>query len=219
MNSMNLKIIEEYVEISNGDFDFNYSEENPFVIVQDWNAIKRFNEWVKKNCCSYFSLEVGMITTEDGSLWIDFLTDDNWGFSDEWEFCSECKDAIHRHYEPHWFRDSTEKKICSECIKESYAEEYVNEHLCINWEWGVPKQNMPLNQIISTETLVRLGFYKAKEELEIGMYGTYDDPVKILTELTEQNHESDFLVHCTSNNPFATYYEIWERKGRSDYDR
>lgn len=212
MEILSRQIIEEYAKLDqDGSFEYNYNEENPFVIVYGWNTIKEFNEWAKNNYSPYLTLEVGMIRKPDDDCWIDFVTEGNWGFSDEWCFCTECNEPIQRQESPHWKWYEEGKHICSDCVMENYAEEYINDYLVINWGMGVPTTNIPINAIIPTETLIQFGFVKVKEDLEVGMYGTYDDPLKILIELTNQKHESDFIVHCTSKNPFATYYEVWER--------
>lgn len=212
----NWQIIKEYIKSNsnNGNFNFNYNEENPFVIAEyGWLSIEGFNKWLAKeypNVCK----EIGQLRDKDDDKWLGFLTDGDWGFSDEWSFCADCKEPIHMIYEPHWI--NIDEILCEDCVREEHAEDYINEHLVINWELGVPSTNIPLNQVLSTETLKEHGFSKVKEGLEAGMYGTYDDPVKILRELTENNRHSDFVVHCTDINPYATNYEIWERVNESE---
>lgn len=195
-------------------------DETYFYIIQvsyKHNFFQVFNDWVKEISPYYERLvsETRYDCLADEGWWFDYLTESNWGYSDEWMFCSECGKAI--NYNPtsgridnYWIREDIDI-LCEDCIREN-AEEYIKDQLIVNWEHGVPDTNIPLNTVFSKTELIEFGFKLVWDNLEIGMYGTYHDPRVLLQKLTEENHNTNYICHCTDQNPFATYYEIWAKE-------
>lgn len=186
-----------------------------FLIVDSYgNFIKEFNEWARKS--QYYERLVGETRHDcngDEDWWIGYLTEEKWGYDDEYIPCFHCENVV--HYCPtsgeadnYWINDGD--FMCEDCIREN-SDDYVSEYLSINYEKGVPAGRIPINNVFSSRELEEKGFECVRENLEVGMYGIYDDPKKILKELIGAYRNTDFICHCISNNPFATRYEIYAK--------
>ena len=210
--------IDTHTEQTGDAHRYHQKDGTDFLIIQTYGEfVKEFNAWATKS--KYYERlveETRHDCTDDEDWWIDYLTEGNYGYSEEYMVCHECNEVI--LYNPssgyrdnYWITNGT--VLCEDCIKEN-AEEYIAEYLTINWERGVPTCDIPINNVFNRKELEEFGFKLVKADLEIGMYGTYNDPIKLLQELTESNHNMDYICHCTDSNPFATYYEIWAREWR-----
>lgn len=195
---------------------YRYTERDgsQFLIIQTYgDFVEEFNTWARES--KYYERLVEETRHDclgDEDWWIDYLTEGNYGYDETYDACEcgnvICYNASSGYKDNYWRTDGG--LLCEECIREN-AEEYIVDYLTINWERGVPTQNIPLNNVFNKGELEDFGFELVEGSLEIGMYGTYDDPIERLQKLTEENHNTDYICHCTDSNPFATYYEIWKR--------
>lgn len=212
-----LNYLDEHYQDFKGDAYFHKRDDEDFLLIQSYgNFLKEFNLWARES--KYYERLVEETRHDCGNdedWWIDYLTEGNYGYDDMYSACTECDNIILTNptsgiADNYWINGYG--ILCEHCIREN-QDEYVKEYLTVNYETGVPNINVPLNYVFSKSELEDMGFELYKEDLEIGMYGVYNDPRKILKELTETYKETDFICHCTSDNPFATYYEIWKRGG------
>lgn len=188
-----------------------------FLIIESYgDFVKEFNAWVRENSYYYNQImeEQNHDCLNDEDWWIGYLTDNEWGYSDEYTVCGSCGNVIHYqcssgYRDNYWINDG--ELMCEECIKE-HADDYINNYLVLNYNTGILSQSIPINRILSKEELKKFSFECVKDNLEVGMYGTYNDPRPILEQLIKENQNTDYICHCVSENPFATYYEIWERE-------
>lgn len=195
-------------------YRYTQRDGSQFLIIECYGEfVEEFNDWARES--EYYERLVEETRHDckgDDDWWIDYLTESNYGYDESYCAC-ECGNII--CYNPssgyrdnYWMTEAG--RLCEECIREN-AEEFIEDYLIINWDKGVPERNIPINYIFNKGELEEFGFKLVKENLEVGMYGTYDDPIEILENLTEENHNTDYICHGTSSNPFATYYEIWKR--------
>lgn len=206
-------IIKSY---SNAYF-YTQRDGSEFLIIEFYgNFVKEFNAWVRENSYYYNQImeEQNHDCLSDEDWWINYLTDNKWGYSDEYTVCVHCGNVIHYqcssgYCDNYWINDG--ELMCEECIKE-HADDYINSYLVMNYNTGILSQNIPINHIFSKSELEEFGFTCARDNLEVGMYGTYNDPRPILEQLIKENQNTDYICHCISENQFATCYEIWERE-------
>ena len=188
-----------------------------FLIIESYSDfVKEFNAWVRENSYYYNQImeEQNHDCLSDEGWWISYLTDDEWGYSDEYTVCGHCGNVIHYqcssgYRDNYWINDG--ELMCEQCIKE-HADDYINNYLVTNYNTGILSQKIPINQIFSKRELEEFGFKCVRDNLKVGMYGAYNDPRPILEQLTKENQNTDYICHCVSENPFATYYEIWGRE-------
>ena len=127
------------------------------------------------------------------------------GFNDEYSECANCYNIIHT-LDGTEFQIVNEEMLCAECIKLD-SEEYILS--LINDEKKV-------NMILTTEELEQLGFTLIQDNFENGLYGTYDEPCKILENAIDKNKNMEFIFHCDSLNPFAIYFSLYGRETKSE---
>ncbi len=212
-----LGYIDNHTTQTGDAYRYTQRDGSQFLIIQTYgDFVKEFNTWARES--KYYERlveETRHDCNDDEDWWIDYLTESNYGYDESYMACHECGNVIRYNpssgYKDNYWINENGTLLCEECIREN-AEEYITEHLIINYEKEVPTNNIPINHVFTQKELEEFGFELIKENLEVGMYGTYDDPIKILQKLTEENHNTDYICHCTNCNPFATYYEIWKRK-------
>lgn len=142
-------------------------EGKPFLIVEDWHELGTIQR------------ELNRIVSPEGLFDLDDVVD--WGFSDEYTTCSNCSDVI--SMQPQYYGDITEfvilnnEILCSDCINESYEEEYIES-----------VTNHPTNAlkttIISEDRLETLGWKQLKRKYENGLHqGQNDKPIDVFNKL------------------------------------
>ena len=209
-----LRYIDENNTIRSYANRYTQRDGSEFLIIDAYgNFMKDFNDWARNS--EYYERlveETRHDCLDDECWWIEYLTEDNYGYDDQYMSC-ECGNVI--CYNPSsGYKDNYWMSgcgvMCEDCIREN-AEDYIQEYLTINYEKGVPTSNLPINNVFDKGELEDFGFELVMDNLEIGWYGTYNDPREILEKLTKENKDTDYICHCTASNPFATYYEIWAR--------
>ena len=213
------EIINEFLNGKEYDVWMTTYDDEPFLMIDvsryGERFIEHFNEWFK-GTDYYKHLEEDTIIRDYDTFFLDTLNA-NYGYSDEYTMCFECGNAIRTgdNADNYWAMDGL--ILCESCTREN-AEGYIEEYLVYNYETGIPKEGFHINQIFSETELESFGFKKYSKEYEVGFYGTYDDPYKILTEYVNEsrNRNTDYIINLISANPFATYYQIWKRDNKPD---
>ena len=59
-----------------------------FLIVGSWDFIGALNDWLEANHKEYLEEETRERYGDYFNDWLDFLTDEMWGFSDEYSVCN-----------------------------------------------------------------------------------------------------------------------------------
>lgn len=210
------EIINEFLNGKEYDVWMTTYDDEPFLIIDASRYgdrfIEHFNEWFK-GTDYYKQLEEDTIIRDYDTFFLDALNV-NYGYSDEYTMCFECGNAIRTgdNADNYWLMDGS--ILCEKCTREN-AEGYIEEYLVYNYETGIPKEGFHINKIFSETELESFGFKKYSKEYEVGFYGTYDDPHKILTEYVNANRDTDYIINLISANPFATYYQIWKRNNKT----
>ena len=188
-----------------------------FLIVEDWDFIKSFNRFLNENYKSEIESELGVGKTyesltsrkynKDGDFsdWLEYLTGDMWGFSDEYMTCSECE-RVFRYQDsiqirPHYVTDGA--LYCEGCVRDeehvrdSYLETLINN----------PKN---ANRILDLESL---GFYRINDyPYENGWYGQMDSPAEIFEKALSEDPKAEFVFEIVEDyNPFVTRFNLFKR--------
>ena len=69
-----------------------------FLIIKSYgDFVKEFNAWVRENSYYYNQImeEQNHDCLNDEDWWIGYLTDNEWGYSDEYTVCGSCVNVIH----------------------------------------------------------------------------------------------------------------------------
>ena len=210
------EIINEFLGDKEYDVWMTKYDDEPFLIIDSSRYgdrfLEHFNEWFK-GTDYYKQLEEDTVIRDYDTFFLDALNA-NYGYWDEYEMCSECGNAIKigDNADNHWRTDYA--ILCESCTREN-AESYIEEYLVYNYETGIPKEGfLHINQIFSENELKEYGFKKYSKVYEVGFYGTCDDPHKILTEYTNANRDTDYIINIVSQNPFMTEFQIWKRNNK-----
>lgn len=216
------EIIREYLDYADehykevcGDAYFHKRNEEDFLIIEAYNwgrFLRDFNNWLEQSEY-YQQLLEETVDRQYDDYWIDYLTNGNFGNTETYYVCTECDEVIlanpsSGHRDNYWITEGS--CLCEKCVREN-ADEYISEYLVVNYDKGVPEVNLPLNQIFTHGELYERGFEVVKEDLELGFYGTYNDHRFYLKKYTEKFKDTDFICHCTEQNPFMTRYDIYAR--------
>lgn len=206
------EILNEYLEIDETETRMVAYQDDLFLLIDSYNAdqfLSEFNEWF--NGTDYYKeLEETTVIRDYDEFILDALNAE-YGYSENYWFCDECGQTIHMENDSHWRGDGY--ILCEDCTRKN-AESYINEYLVYNYETGIPKEGFHINQILSDEELKEHGLKKYSKEYEVGFYGTYDNPYKILTDYVNANRDTDYIINMIASNPFATYYQIWKRENK-----
>ena len=94
MEYKNEDILEEFAKTQDWqNVDYGKRNGKRFWIIEAYsNVIEKFNEWLQHSeYLKYVQEESNWdeVRYDDDSVWLDFLTDDNWGYSDQYakELC------------------------------------------------------------------------------------------------------------------------------------
>ena len=177
----NNKILEEFAKTQDWqNVDYGKRNGKRFWIIEAYsNVIEKFNEWLQHSeYLKYVQEESNWdeVRYDDDSVWLDFLTDDNWGYSDQYAKCNHCNCVIEYisttsgiSSDNYW--NCNGELFCEDCIREE-PDSYIEDKI-INYDTGVILP-IPSDRIFSEKELEDFGFTKEIDNLEVGMYGTYD---------------------------------------------
>lgn len=214
----NNKILVEFAKSQDWQsIDYGKRNGKRFWIIEAYgNVIEKFNEWLQySEYLKYVQEESGWneVRYDDDSLWFDYLTDENWGYSDEYMKCHHCMNVININPSsglPDNYLIYEGDLSCEECIRKD-PEGYIESRF-VNYDTGT--DNLPADSIFSEKEWEDFGFVKVIDNLEVGMYGWYDDPKEFLNGLITLNQKANYICRIKSQNPFEVCYQIWKRKGR-----
>ena len=189
-------------------------QEESFLIVDDWDFIREFNSWAEDNYGkelyeeTRYELPVEPLDRKYFTEWLDYLTQDMWGFGDEYSVCNCCYQAFrsspdsYSWTQTYWIDNG--EIICEECVRNEYAEEYI-ESLHNN-----PKS---ANTILSDRELRNLGYERFNDyHYEHGWYGTMNDPERIAEEMKRLYPEHDYVFSICNNEQFRTEFDLWVKE-------
>ena len=91
-----------------------------FLIVGSWDFIGALNDWLEANHKEYLEEETRERYGDYFNDWLDFLTDEMWGFSDEYSVCN-CCGKVFRTQDyvgslPYWIPEESGEIFCIDCI-------------------------------------------------------------------------------------------------------
>lgn len=211
----NNKILEKFAKSQDWqNIDYGKRNGKRFWIIEAYsNVIEKFNEWLQHSeYLKYVQEESNWdeVRYDDDSLWFDYLTDGNWGYSDEYMKCHHCMNVININPssglpDNYWIYEGD--LSCEECIRKN-PDGYIESRI-VNYNTGTA--TVPSDNIFSEKEWEEFGSVKAIDNLEAGMYGRYDDPKPILEKLINKNQNTDYICRITSQTPFETSYQIWKR--------
>ena len=187
--------------------------EEMFLIVDSWDFIREFNSWAKDKYGKelYDETRYDLPENEEDrkyfTTWLDYLTQDMWGFYDEYSVCEHCNKAFrsspdsYSWTQNYWLGDGF--IICEDCVKEDYAEEYLES-----------LQNNPhtANTILSDSEMENAGYEKVNaDSYESGWYGRCEDPEEILEKEMENNPDYDYIFSICGSGQFHTEFDLWRK--------
>lgn len=188
-----------------------------FLIVEDWDFIKSFNQFLNENYKTEIESELGPGKTyesltsrkyhEDGDFsdWIEYLTGEMWGFGDEYMVCSECEKAFR-------YQDSIQTRphyitygaiYCGDCVRNE-------EHVRDSYLKTLINNPENANRILDLESL---GFCRINDyPYENGWYGQMDSPAEIFEKAQSEDPKAEFVFEIVEDyNPFATRFNLFKR--------
>ena len=139
---------------------------------------------------------------------IDWFTDGNYGYTDEYYICEDCHAIFmqpsvdYSYYKEGIVFEGEFDTVCccTNCLKEYHSEEYIES--C---------KNNPKKLIImySKDDIISMGWNIVNDkEYENGMYGINDNPEKILEhyQTSTPNKNKDYIFVRTDENPYMLNY-------------
>ena len=184
-----------------------HADDERFLLVYETKFCKNFNAWVMTtDHYKYLKENTNYDYLEDHSGWLDYLTGNMWGYSDEYGCCTECNQLLRivgnsYHWQPNYWRGDG-FRICEDCVKKD-KEGYI-EHLVDN-----PNA---CNTILTSTELEELGFKKYNTyNYQHGWYGRVDRPVDILEKLNKENMDRVYLFHLEGNQQFCQEFSFYYR--------
>ena len=183
-----------------------------FLIVDSWDFIRELNEWLNDNYAKELYDETRYELPEDirdreyFTIWLDYLTDGMWGFSDEYSVCEHCNKAFRTSPDSYswvanyWIGDGF--IICEDCVRKDYSEEYLES-----------LENNPntANTILSDDEIKKAGYKKIVADCESGWCGRCDDPEKMLEQEKKSNKDGRYLFSISGTGQFHTDFDMWEK--------
>ena len=182
-----------------------------FLIIPNTEWLKTFNQWVREKHPEI----VGQLHEEAYNYensWVDYLTNREWGFEDEYCLCSVCGSVIRivadsAFWKADYYIDFEAcAVVCGDCVrtKPEQKESYVD------WLLNSPER---ANTILSQKDLETMGFNQHfKQDKCSGVEETAGNTVKVFKELQETDGEKKYIFSIVSSTPFETRWNVWERK-------
>lgn len=205
----NFNIINEAIEtLSLNSITGKYRGED-FLIVGSNDEFEQLNQYLASH---YAELLKDKKAYQDP---VDYFTDDNQGFADQYARCYEC-DTIYCYYPSSGEPDFSFGGYCEKCIRENCQEEYL-EHLEITQPM---KNQLPMNKLFSDEELKQFGYEKLEDDLTIGIYSENEmhntDPVSLLEQIFTKKPNSKVIFNSGSYNPYTINYEVWIKEEKDN---
>ena len=190
---------------------------NPKEHRRDWTYQFEYHKWRCSVCRTEFEFEGGkspirydlpagvrvdpLYQVPDGLIDLEDFTE--WGFSDEYDTCSNCGKAVRTSpdsygWQPDFFNFRDGDMLCRDCIREHAAEEYIEEHI---------NRNKLLNTwIVNPEDH---DWTKLDLDYENGLHpGQNDDPRKIIQVLKAEGID---VLFTGSVGQFDVNFSPWVR--------
>lgn len=133
---------------------------------------------------------------------IEWFTNDNYGFSDEWAQCEDCS-CIFRlpSADISYYKDGIiyegefdDVVCCKKCLDTFNKEDYINSKKNSSNEWII---------MYSVDDMKELGWKKINnKEYEYGSYGVLNDPKIILEKAQKEYPDKDFVFVRINESPF-----------------
>lgn len=207
-------IIEFINETDTQGLEYSTNPDVEFIIVDAYYNFSIFNKWLQEKGYDK-AIEEETNNTNYDMAYFDYLTNDKWGYNDQWAFCDMCGEPIQivptsGRSDPHWINNG--EIYCKKCVQEYYADDYINDKL-INYETGVQPYRMPTNTVLNDDELEKRDFEKCKD-LCLSMEGKSDNIIEILNQLVSKNKNTDYLLNFYhyDGNPFYVEYELWKKE-------
>lgn len=185
--------------------------EEMFLIVDGWDFIREFHSWANEKYGKELYEETIYDYPENDrdyfTVWLDYLTQGMWGFSDEYAVCECCNKAFrtspdsYSWTQNYWLGDGF--IICEDCVREEYTEGYLES-----------LQNNPkaANTILSDSEMENAGYEKVNtDSYESGWYGRCEDPEEILEKEMENNPDYDYVFSICGSGQFHTEFDLWRK--------
>lgn len=156
-----------------------------------------------------FKKELGFENWSEFEEYLDEIFDGNWGYSDSWNECYNCGNAVYLddyYNQDYWIDYEGSGIYCGDCvrhvpeIRDSYLEYLANN-------------SDACNTFLSESQLEEAGLIKLEGDYEDGYYGRNDSPSRILNELREKYPNGKFVFDLKKNNAFSTSYTVWAFPG------
>lgn len=188
-----------------------------FLIVPNTKWLKTFNQWVREKHPELVEqLQEEAYNQEDS--WVDYFTNREWGYEDEYCLCSTCGDVIRTTPDSAFWKQDYYKDfeacmiVCGDCVRTNQIE----RESYVNWLLDNPER---ANTILSQENLETMGFSKHFQQDECSGIGWIaDNPVKVLRKLQETEEGKEYVFSIVSSTPFETWWNVWERERKMNND-
>ena len=182
-----------------------FSSPNGFFLLDGWDDVREVNKIIKE-AVEKEGIEIpekyNRGTDDDCFEWVCDELGCEWDFSDNFFICDECRQPV--PYESggtvNYWITSHGDRICEECIKKDYREDYV-ESLIDNPDSA--------NVFLSEDELNAMGWTKLDENYEDGYYGQEDDPKTILKKIKADKPDCRVIFSIDYCNPFAIGFVIY----------
>jgi hypothetical protein len=186
--------------------------EEKFLIVDSWDFIREFNEWANKNYGKELYEETGYELPGDEDTkkyftnWLNYLTQDMWGFGDEYAVCDCCYKVIRTSPDSYsWKADYwiDYELTCGDCTRE-------NENIRDEYLHTLQNNFKTANTILSDEDLKEAGYERLEHTIyQNGWYGVRDDPEELLKEAQSKYPEGIFVFSICGVGQFHTDFDLW----------
>lgn len=185
------------------------NEGEEVLVIEDTKSADKLDELFRpivKELCE----KNGDIFWEYTDFSLEYITGDQWTYSDEGYDCSDCG-KFYRYnnswgggYANYFLGDGF--IVCEDCLKENYKDEWLREYI---------DNPTNANTIFDNSELEDMGFEKVNDyPYANGMYhGENDDPKKILAKAKELYPDYEFLFSIVKDyNPFHTEFDLYKRE-------
>lgn len=186
--------------------------ESGYILVFDcWEDLRKFTEIIKKNYGDNPEvIEINEIERdpEYDTRYVEWISDNEWTFSDEGFVCSECQKW--HFYDDRGYTSYANYKVfdgwikCGDCLKK-HPEDYIQDMI------DNPKN---ANTILEYKDLLDLRFEKINiDHYANGWYGQEDSPQKILEKAKKEHPNMEFIFDVIKDgNPWECSFDLYGRE-------
>ena len=149
-------------------------------------------------------------------FFFEFMTNDHYGYWDEYIQCDSCYDVCHlasvdyNYYKEETIIEDEEEGIihvCNHCLKDYYSDVYIKNKINKTNDWIT---------MFDVDHMKKHGWKEPfpKKEFEAGMYGIWQEPEIIVLKVQETYSldEYDFIFVRTDESPYHQEYTIMIKK-------